>query len=604
MFCFFLKHHPFLDFSSQIGLFDCLASMAQRITFYASLEDTNPMTLDVAPNETVSEVASRLKEALDKTQKCQVVMLLHAINRHIDLPLALHYMPLDSRFLARLYLAEAWQRFYYQVLWIECPQKVEGCAKRVIVSNHGSGRPPALFPIFEKMTVKQFKEVLSSNISHNIKFPSDTFNFWTQREALTNNKKSVRKLVEDLDVVIMARAMVNTASPPNSPIRGINHYVPTVDAFDLDITLFFSRYFSAEALEGIYMRYALTDDPSEAQTDVPDTDDALTEPNAEPDVESADEDPFTDDIANCNGMAINEKTETNFKSIVVKVVRKTDVIDLTYFYGIATTIGDLKECITGRFGTPMLQYSIKMQGSSLENFDCIDTYVGRDVSFLEMTPKVCGGHRGMATKKSALKTIGKTVRTQVLKTIIENTAKSTDIQTLGSVVDASRLEQQFAFILQNVDTDPVKAFETLISAISLENLGTLKRVMSDLSGSGDYKLAKIAPYLFNVAHLLDVKTNLENVISTTESVLQLMSNKANETGRFTISDIKSMVEKEMLRKEGARDASASSSSLSVAPALPKAVVSALPKAVVPALPKAVASPYVAGVAGDVPMPEN
>ena len=511
--------------------------MAQQISFYARWYDNAPVVLDVRPNTYVYQVADDLKTAKGITYTYDKLALLVENNGYVN------FLCTANDFHSYITNVEGVrQRFYYMVIRARQSEKVIGQPKRVIVKEQGER--PKFLPAYDTMTMGQFKQYVVDNLNHRIQGrPASWFNFWTRQGALANNRKSVKTVINDFDVVILASVRVNTASPPNSPIMEFNRYEPTIASFDVD----------TQGVIGCFISQPDVEEDDESENDESETE-ANTEAGETDDL--PEEQIPIEDILKSNGLELNEATEQNFKTVQVKVLKEKVDVKLTYHYGTATTIGELKQCIGERFNIPLPHFAIQMQGSPLENFDCIDTYVTPDVSGLEMLPKLCGGHRGV--RKENVKNVSKTIKAQALKELINKSGKETNVKTLTGVLDAEKLEQQFGSILQMVDAEPVKAFETLISVLDLEKLNVMTETMKGLSGNGDYKLAKIAPHLFDLTHLIDIKTNIESVISTAESVAQLMSNKANESGTFTIGNIKALVEKETLRKEGARDAKASS----------------------------------------------
>lgn len=525
-----------------------------QISFYSSWQDTAPVVLDVRHDTYVYQVADELKTAKGITYTYDKVALLVENNGYVN------FLCTAKDFFSYLIDVEGvHQRFYYIVIRARQTEKVIWQPKRVIVKEQG--KCPMLLPAYDTMTLGQFKQYVVDNLNHRIQGrPASWYNFWTRQGALTNNRKLVKTTINDFDVVILASVRVNTTSPPGSPTMEFNRYEPTIASFDVDTQRVFSCFITQPDVEE---DDESEDDESETETLETEADTEAGETDDLPEEQIP-----VEDILKSNGLELNEKTEQNFKTVQVKVVKEKVDVKLTYHYGTATTVGELKQCIGERFNIPLPHFAIQMQGSPLENFDCIDTYVSQDVSGLEMFPKLFGGHRGV--KKETAKNIAKTIKAQALKELIGKTAKETNVKTLNGVLDTKKLEQQFNSILEMVDTEPVKAFETLISLLDLEKLNTLSETMKGLSGNGDYKLAKVAPHLFDLTHLINIKTNIESVISTAESVAQLMSNKANESGNFTIAKIKALVEKETLRKEGARDAKASSSQYAPVATVPPA----------------------------------
>ena len=69
----------------------------------------------------------------------------------------------------------------------------------------------------------------------------------------------------------------------------------------------------------------------------------------------------------------------------------------------------------------------------IENFDCIDTYVTPDMTHRHMHPRIHGGHHGAAKKPTVSEHDRLTVKAQVLKEVINKTAKDTNTQRRSKV---------------------------------------------------------------------------------------------------------------------------------------------------------------------------
>ena len=116
--------------------------------------------------------------------------------------------------------------------------------------------------------------------------------------------------------------------------------------------------------------------------------------------ESEESQTVTEGFMNFNGKAINPEVESE---AVGKITIKTTSTSCFFFYGKGTTVQDLKNLLEEKFDIDGDTYRLYVDGSYLEPYDVIDTYLAGTSKVVHMEVRIKGGGKSSKVIKTTLK---------------------------------------------------------------------------------------------------------------------------------------------------------------------------------------------------------
>lgn len=519
------------------------------------MNDPAPVIIDVNLGDQVEVVAHRVKTEVNNSTAIEhlEMAVLSRVSIQYD-TISVSY--LDKCKWLGDYVNDDDYDFIYKVFRCDCQDKAVGEPFLVFVNEHEKRRMH-VFPAYRKMTIRQWKQFVIDNVYPNVYGKSqDNFTFWTVNGALDNNRKTVSTTLVDREVIVFANKQVNEADDGGSPIFTANRYVPTVDAFHINTQFVLADYIhavqsddeesdeedtsSATAVPSNADVTSVTDIAS--ATDVANaTDGAKSDPDDDDDDEGFVPVTVLDKIKKSDGITLNKKTDGNQKTIEVKVPLKKGNAKLYYNYGVATSIGEMKQCFVEKFNMEIHQFSIYLQGSPLENYDTIDTYVTPQVSSLDLVPKIRGGgvHKSQKQKQE-----DREKRFRVMKGNMKEL--TTNVGSCPSGVDSSLFKRCEATVISLQNDATADTLEGMVSRMNRQDIEAFYVATDDGEMRlQENRLEKIAPIFIPV--LQDLHGCMEKCQAIKASLLETFNyiyalSAVNSNNRY-VHTLYDMIEK-------------------------------------------------------------
>eukprot|EP00438_Fugacium_kawagutii_P021346 Skav221057 [mRNA] locus=scaffold4018:958:1551:- [translate_table: standard] len=120
---------------------------------------------------------------------------------------------------------------------------------------------------------------------------------------------------------------------------------------------------------------------------------------------------------------------------------------------------------------------------------------------------------GVKTKKGDTVKDAKLQRMALAKTQFTKLTQSIN----GEIVQQSDALKQLDVVISQfmavAENDPSRAIETQVSKVGMDALTKITNVLDDAKTNGDYKIAKISTFLFQMENIEKVKDTYEHVLS-------------------------------------------------------------------------------------------
>ena len=215
--------------------------------------------------------------------------------------------------------------------------------------------------------------------------------------------------------------------------------------------------------------------------------------------ESEESQTVTEGFMNFNGKAINPEVENE---AVGKITIKTSSTSCFFFYGKGTTVQDLKDLLEERFGIDGDTYRLYVDGSYLEPYDVIDTYLAGTSKVVQMEVRIKGGGKNKVIK-TTLKCKTNTKTTNEDRALFEKayttalkigglTSASVDIKAELKLMTIKSLEEMKDYLLKDKTKKALKMEKLVTFLDAHKEMMAVQEKMSSALNSMKEMLAESA----------------------------------------------------------------------------------------------------------------
>ena len=228
-------------------------------------------------------------------------------------------------------------------------------------------------------------------------------------------------------------------------------------------------------------------------------------------------------------MTLNKKSDENYLELKIVLVSLTDNLEMTYFYGIQSTVKDLGDAITDALGVSVGDdgdFKLKTSASYLEAWETLEPIFNNSTEKAFLHPSMrAGGVRGV--KKHVVK--------------IDETKKNYKVVA----DDLTGFKSAHSICLNVANTDAV-SFRTCLENMNVEHLTKLKVYLDDKSITNAVKLSNLATFTNEFSSI----TALEQVlIGTMARIRDLIDSDVAATFDGKIDKVKEEVNVALLLKQ-------------------------------------------------------